>query len=55
MAAGAVSRPFRSVDLDGDGIADEPQALSKLKSVAGMLKSRKRNSGEPLDESPSEP
>lgn len=54
VAAGTVSRPFRSVDLDGDGIPDEPQALSKLKSVAGLLKSRKRNLDEPSGETPSE-
>jgi len=32
-AASTVSRPFRSVDLDGDGIPDEPQALTAAKSV----------------------
>jgi hypothetical protein len=32
-AADAVSRPFRGVDLDGDGVADEPQALSAVKGV----------------------
>jgi len=30
-AAGAVTRPFRSVDLDGDGIPDAPQALTAVK------------------------
>ena len=33
-AAGVVSRPFRSVDLDGDGVPDEPQALAAVKGVA---------------------
>lgn len=41
-AAGTVSRPFRSVDLDGDGIADEAQAKTVAKavgkSVAGVSK-----------------
>jgi hypothetical protein len=32
-AASTVSRPFRSVDLDGDGIPDEPQALTAAKGV----------------------
>lgn len=56
-AASTVSRQFRSVDIDGDGIADEPQALTKVKgvgraivgkagsvggSVAGLVKSKKR-------------
>ncbi|WP_394551730.1 hypothetical protein ACDF64_12755 [Agromyces sp. MMS24-JH15] len=36
-AAGAVARPFRSVDLDGDGIADAPQALTALKGVGGAI------------------
>ncbi|GAA3671572.1 hypothetical protein GCM10023081_07410 [Arthrobacter ginkgonis] len=59
-AAGTVTRSFRSVDIDGDGIPDEPQALTKVKgvggaiagkagsvgeSVAGLFKSKKR--GEP--------
>lgn len=33
-AAGAVTRPFRSVDLDGDGVPDEAQALTVAKGVA---------------------
>lgn len=56
-AAGTVTRQFRSVDIDGDGIPDEPQALTKVKgiggaiagtagsvggSVAGLFKSKKR-------------
>ena len=32
-AASAVTRPFRSVDLDGDGVPDEPQALTAVKGV----------------------
>jgi hypothetical protein len=36
-AAGSVSRPFRGVDLDGDGIPDEPQALTAIKGVGGAL------------------
>jgi hypothetical protein len=32
-AASTVSRPFRHVDLDGDGIPDEPQALTAAKGV----------------------
>lgn len=55
--AGHVVRPFRSVDIDGDGIPDEPAALTKVKdvggaiagtagslggSVAGLFKSKKR-------------
>ncbi len=36
-AAGSVSRPFRRVDLDGDGIPDAPQALTKMKGVGGTI------------------
>lgn len=36
-AAGTVLRPFRSVDIDGDGIPDEPQAFSAVKSVGGAI------------------
>ena len=36
-AAGAVARPFRSVDLDGDGIPDAPQALTAAKGVGGAI------------------
>ena len=36
-AAGAVARPFRSVDLDGDGIPDAPRALTAVKGVGGTL------------------
>lgn len=33
-AAGVVTRPFRRVDLDGDGVPDEPQALTAAKGAA---------------------
>lgn len=36
-AAGAVTRPFRSVDLDGDGIPDAPQALTAVKGMSGAI------------------
>ncbi|HEY1622627.1 MAG TPA: hypothetical protein VGG16_02420 [Streptosporangiaceae bacterium] len=36
-AADAVSRPFRSVDLDGDGVPDAPQALTAVKGVGGAI------------------
>jgi hypothetical protein len=36
-AADAVSRPFRRVDLDGDGVPDEPQALTAVKGVGGAI------------------
>jgi hypothetical protein len=36
-AAGAVAQRFRSVDLDGDGVADEPQALTAAKNVGGAV------------------
>ena len=36
-AADVVSRPFRSVDLDGDGVPDEPQALTAVKGVGGAI------------------
>ncbi|WP_421735980.1 hypothetical protein [Cellulomonas sp.] len=36
-AAGTVTRQFRSVDLDGDGILDEPQALTAVKGVGGAI------------------
>ena len=32
-AAGAVSRPFRRVDLDGDGVPDEARALTAAKGL----------------------
>ena len=59
--AGTVTRPFRGVDLDGDGIPDEPQALTAVKGiggalagatgaaggkVAGLFKSRKRDAAD---------
>jgi hypothetical protein len=34
---GSVTRPFRSVDVDGDGIPDEPQALTAVKGVGGAI------------------
>jgi hypothetical protein len=39
IASGASSatRVFRSVDIDGDGIPDEPQALTKAKDVGGAI------------------
>lgn len=36
-AAGTMSRPFRRVDIDGDGIPDEPQALTAAKGVGGAI------------------
>jgi hypothetical protein len=36
-ATGAAARPFRSVDLDGDGIPDAPQALTAVKGVGGAI------------------
>ncbi|MEV6373614.1 hypothetical protein [Micromonospora musae] len=36
-AAGAVARPFKSVDLDGDGIPDAPQAVTAVKGVGGAI------------------
>ena len=36
-AASSVSKPFRGVDLDGDGIADEAQALTAVKNVGGAI------------------
>lgn len=56
-AASTVTRSFRSVDIDGDGIPDEPQALTTVKgvgsaiagaagtvsgSVSGLFKAKKR-------------
>lgn len=35
--AESATRVFRSVDIDGDGIPDEPQALSKAKDVGGAI------------------
>lgn len=60
-AAVNVTRSFRSVDLDGDGIPDEPQAITAVKGVggaiagaadamggrvAGMFKAKKRDKGD---------
>lgn len=64
-AMSAASRPFRSVDLDGDGVPDEAQALTKAKAVgnaaaraAGAVRgastslfTRKRRDAEPTDDS----
>lgn len=36
-AAATVARPFRSIDVDGDGIPDEPQALAAVKGVGGAI------------------
>lgn len=36
-AADVVTRPFRSVDLDGDRLRDEPQALTAVKGVGGAI------------------
>jgi hypothetical protein len=36
-AAGRSTRAFRSVDRDGDGIPDEPQALTAVKGVGGAV------------------
>ena len=36
-AAGTVSRPFRRVDIDGDGVPDEPAALTAVKGVGGSI------------------
>ncbi|WP_407709127.1 hypothetical protein ACJJV6_13170 [Arthrobacter nitrophenolicus] len=36
-AAETVTRVFRSVDIDGDGIPDEPQALTAVKGVGGAI------------------
>ena len=36
-AADVVTRPFRSVDLDGDGVPDERQALTAVKGVSGAI------------------
>jgi hypothetical protein len=36
-AADTVTRVFRSVDIDGDGIPDEPQALTAVKGVGGAI------------------
>jgi hypothetical protein len=36
-AADVVTRPFRSVDLDGDGVPDDPQALTAVKGVGGAI------------------
>ena len=35
-AAGSISKAFRSVDLDGDGVPDEPQALP-VKNLGGSV------------------
>ena len=36
-AADVVTRPFRSVDLDGDGVPDQPQALTAVKGAGGAI------------------
>jgi hypothetical protein len=69
-AAGTVTHPFRSVDLDGDGIPDAPQALTAAKGVGGaiagaagtvggaaasLFKSRKRGRHAAGTDTPAEP
>jgi hypothetical protein len=60
-AASTVARSFRSVDLDGDGIPDEPQALTAAKGVldgaahlgtglAGLMRPKKRGRDDAGDE-----
>jgi hypothetical protein len=36
-AADTVTRVFRSVDIDGDGIPDDPRALTAVKGVGGAI------------------
>ena len=36
-SADAMTRPFRSVDIDGDGIPDEPRALTAVKEFGGAV------------------
>ena len=36
-AADTVTRAFRSVDIDGDGIPDEAQALTAVKGLGGAI------------------
>ncbi len=36
-AVGTVTRQFRSVDIDGDGIPDEPAALTRVKGIGGTI------------------
>lgn len=45
-AAVTVTRPFRSVDLDGDGVPDEPQALTAVKGVGGAIAGLAGTAGE---------
>lgn len=44
-AADTVSRVFRSVDIDGDGIPDEPQVLTAVKGVGGAIAGTAGNIG----------
>ena len=37
-AAGVVTRPFRWVDIDGDGVPDEPQALTAAKAAGRVVR-----------------
>lgn len=36
-AAATVTRPFRKLDIERDGIPDEPQALTKVKGIGGAI------------------
>ena len=36
-AADTVTRVFRSVDIDGDGVPDEPQAITAAKGIGGAI------------------
>lgn len=44
-AAGSATRVFRSVDIDGDGIPDEPQALTVAKGLGSAVASATSNAG----------
>ncbi len=45
-AANTATRPFRSVDIDGDGIPDEPQALTTAKGVGSAIAGAAETVGE---------
>lgn len=36
-AAATLTRPFRSMDIDGDGSPDEPKALAAVKGLGGAI------------------
>ncbi len=49
VTADKITRPFRSVDLDGDGVSDEPQALIAAKGFGRLISGAAKSVGSAVD------